>query len=73
MKKIILYIGILFGFSILMTSCTTDEYDQQMESSAYEVDNSSLNKDGDDGVTDTTNSDTDELDETDPIVKPKKD
>ncbi|UOX34814.1 hypothetical protein LXD69_04720 [Flavobacterium sediminilitoris] len=69
MKKSILYIGILFGFFILMTSCTTDEYDQQMETSTYEVDNSSLNRDGDDGTTDAT-SDTDE---TDPIVKPKKD
>ena len=70
MKKAILFIGMLFGFSILMTSCTTDEYDQQMETSTYEVDNSSLNRDGDDGTTDTTNTQTDE---TDPIVKPKKD
>ncbi|WP_161794155.1 hypothetical protein, partial [Flavobacterium sp. 316] len=59
---------------ILMTSCTTDEYDQQVETSVYEIDNSFLNRDGDDGTTgSTTNSDTDELDETDPIVKPKRD
>ncbi|UOX34816.1 hypothetical protein LXD69_04730 [Flavobacterium sediminilitoris] len=70
MKKAILFIGMLFGFSILMTSCTTDEYDQQIETSVYEIDNSSLNRDGDDGTTDTTNT---QADETDPIVKPKKD
>ncbi|UOX34817.1 hypothetical protein LXD69_04735 [Flavobacterium sediminilitoris] len=67
MKKAILFIGMLFGFSILMTSCTTDEYDQQIETSVYEIDNSSLNRDGDDGTTNT------QAGETDPIVKPKKD
>ncbi|MFB9097212.1 hypothetical protein ACFFVF_11850 [Flavobacterium jumunjinense] len=80
MKKSIVYLVTIIGFVFSMVSCTTDAYDVQMEDTTVKSNTSFMNKDGDgtvedDGTTEVPEYDNagDNVDSTDPIVKPKRD
>ncbi|WP_445710644.1 hypothetical protein [Flavobacterium sp.] len=80
MKKGIAYLVMILGFAFSMVSCTTDAYDVQMEDTTEKLDASFMNKNGggtveNDGTTEVPENDNegDNVDSTDPIVKPKRD
>lgn len=73
MKKGIAYFVMILGFSIGITSCSTDAYDVETEKTTQEVvSHPIMNKDGD-GIVHEDGTNEAEGDSTDPIVKPKKD
>jgi hypothetical protein len=70
----------IIGFVFSMVSCTTDAYDVQTEDIIEKSNTSFMNKDGDvtiedDGTIEVPENDNegDNVDSTDPIVKPKRD
>lgn len=90
MKKVVLVLGLFFGLMLTMVSCSTDEYDVQIEEANEKVEmfakpgdttppanpvpgtNNGIVGDGNGNNTVDTGV-KEEEDDTDPIVKPKRD